>query len=301
MVLLVPCHPSRAVNLGRRRRRPGSAPPSEAAASSGPANAFGSASSAWATAATRCSTPSWSTRTAEVVAICDLYQPYLDFAAKKIGGQPEAVQGLPQAARHARTSTRSSSPRPTTGTRCRSIHACQAGKDVYVEKPLSLVRRRGPRDGGGGPATPSASCRSACSAARRPSARRRRSSSAAAAIGKVTVVRGFHIQNEWPKGIGNPPDEAAAGGLRLGRLARPGAEGALQPQPHLLPLPLVLRLLRRAAHQLRRPLPRHDPLGARARRPAGRHRHGRQVRDRGQPRGARHARGRCGTTPATRW
>jgi predicted dehydrogenase len=27
-------------------------------------------------------------------------------------------------------------------------------------------------------------------------------------IGKVTAVRAFHIQNEWPKGIGKPPDEA---------------------------------------------------------------------------------------------
>ena len=26
-------------------------------------------------------------------------------------------------------------------------------------------------------------------------------------IGKVMTVRAFHIQNEWPKGIGNPPDE----------------------------------------------------------------------------------------------
>src|SRR5256885_1848189 len=26
------------------------------------------------------------------------------------------------------------------------------------------------------------------------------------AIGKVTVARAFHIQNEWPKGIGSPPD-----------------------------------------------------------------------------------------------
>jgi len=29
------------------------------------------------------------------------------------------------------------------------------------------------------------------------------------AIGKVTVVRAFHVQNEWPKGIGSPPDEEA--------------------------------------------------------------------------------------------
>jgi predicted dehydrogenase len=26
-------------------------------------------------------------------------------------------------------------------------------------------------------------------------------------IGKVTSIRCFHIENEWPKGIGNPPDE----------------------------------------------------------------------------------------------
>ena len=34
-------------------------------------------------------------------------------------------------------STPSRSPRPTTGTRCMAIWACQAGKDVYVEKPCS--------------------------------------------------------------------------------------------------------------------------------------------------------------------
>ena len=34
-------------------------------------------------------------------------------------------------------STRSRSPRPTTGTRLITIWACQAGKDVYVEKPCS--------------------------------------------------------------------------------------------------------------------------------------------------------------------
>jgi len=33
------------------------------------------------------------------------------------------------------------------------------------------------------------------------------------AIGKVTVVRAFHIQNEWPKGIGRPADEPVPKGL----------------------------------------------------------------------------------------
>ena len=69
-------------------------------------------------------------------------------------------------------------------------------------------------------------------------------------------MRAFHVQNEWPKGIGNPPDARAAEGFRLGRVGRPGADAAVQQEPQLLPLPLVLRLLRRAAHQLRRALPR---------------------------------------------
>jgi predicted dehydrogenase len=32
-------------------------------------------------------------------------------------------------------------------------------------------------------------------------------------IGKVTVARAFHIQNEWPHGLGNPPDEPAPANL----------------------------------------------------------------------------------------
>ena len=34
-------------------------------------------------------------------------------------------------------------PRPTTGTRCMTMLACAAGKDVYVEKPLTLFVSEG--------------------------------------------------------------------------------------------------------------------------------------------------------------
>jgi predicted dehydrogenase len=93
-----------------------------------------------------------------------------------------------------------------------TIHACQAEKDIYVEKPLSLCVVEG---------------RKMIEAARRHQrvvqvGIQRRSSDfckevaeliQGGLIGKVTVVRCFHIQNEWPKGIGSPPDENPPGDL----------------------------------------------------------------------------------------
>jgi predicted dehydrogenase len=141
----------------------------------------------------------------EVVALCDLYQPYLDFAAQKVGGRPRQfkdyrklldMQDLDAVA----------IATPDHWHALQTIAACAAGKDVYVEKPLSLVVSEG---------------RAMVNAARRfrrvvQVGLQRRSSAfvgeaaelvRGGAIGKVTVVRSFHIQNEWPKGIDAPPDE----------------------------------------------------------------------------------------------
>jgi predicted dehydrogenase len=86
------------------------------------------------------------------------------------------------------------------------IHSCQAGKDVYCEKPLSLCVAEG-----------RAMVKAARENNRVVQVGIQRMSSVYAqeaaeivrsgGIGKVTAVRCFHIQNEWPKGIGNPPDE----------------------------------------------------------------------------------------------
>ncbi|HLN27852.1 MAG TPA: Gfo/Idh/MocA family oxidoreductase [Gemmataceae bacterium] len=142
---------------------------------------------------------------AEVVAVCDLYGPYRDFASHKSGSHPEAFT------EYRRLLDRKDIDAvvictPDHWHALMTVHACQAGKDVYVEKPLSLCVAEG---------------RAMVEAAHKHQrlvqvGLQRRSSGFVraavelvrnGAIGKVSVVRCFHIQNEWPKGIGNFPDE----------------------------------------------------------------------------------------------
>src|SRR5437868_9569953 len=79
---------------------------------------------------------------AEIVALCDLYQPYLDFAAKKVGANPQQFRDY-----------RKLLERPDLDAvvictpdhwhALMTVHACQAKKDVYVEKPLSVCVAEG--------------------------------------------------------------------------------------------------------------------------------------------------------------
>src|SRR6202047_1660187 len=130
----------------------------------------------------------------EVLAICDIYQPYLDFAAKKIGTNPRQFRDYRQMLERKDIDAVVICT-PDHWHALQMIHACQAGKDVYVEKPLSLCVAEGRR---------------MVDAARKHDrvvqvGLQRRSSvfvkEAAelvrgGAIGKVTVARCFHIQNE---------------------------------------------------------------------------------------------------------
>jgi predicted dehydrogenase len=141
---------------------------------------------------------------AEIVAIADLYQPYLDFAAKKIGTDVAQYKDY----RHLLDRKDVDAvvvATPDHWHALHAIHAMQAGKDVYVEKPLSLTIDEG---------------RAMVNAARHTKrvtqvGLHRRSSDIcrqmieflrSGGIGKVTAARAFHIQNEWPKGIGRPAD-----------------------------------------------------------------------------------------------
>jgi len=141
----------------------------------------------------------------EVAAICDIYQPYLDHAAKKIGTAPKQFSDYRKMLARPDIDAVAIAT-PDHWHALQMVHACQAEKDVYVEKPASLHVAEG-----------RAMVRAARKYKRIVQVGIQRMSSEFAtqaaelvrggAIGKVTVVRGFHVQNEWPKGIGNPPDE----------------------------------------------------------------------------------------------
>src|SRR5215470_12456573 len=143
---------------------------------------------------------------AEVVAVCDIHQPYIDFAAKKIGGSPRQLKDYRKLLEMKDVDAVVIAT-PDHWHALQMIHACQAGKDVYVEKPLSLTVVEGRRMVEaaerhkrvvqvGLQRRSSEYCREAVEFIR------------GGGIGKVTAVRAFHIQNEWPKGIGKPPNEA---------------------------------------------------------------------------------------------
>ncbi len=79
---------------------------------------------------------------AVVVALCDVYRPYLDFAAEKVGS------GAAQYTDYRQILDRKDVDAVVINTpdhwhALQTIHACQAGKDVYVEKPLSLTIAEG--------------------------------------------------------------------------------------------------------------------------------------------------------------
>jgi len=150
-------------------------------------------------------------RDAEVVAICDLWQPYLDFAAKKIGGSPKQFKDY-QKLLELKDVDGVVIATPDHWHALQTIHACQAEKDVYTEKPMSLrvaegrrmvqVARRYKRvTQVGFNRRSSPMCKEAADFLR------------GGGMGKITAIRTFHIQNEWPAGIGNPPDEEPPAGF----------------------------------------------------------------------------------------
>jgi predicted dehydrogenase len=147
----------------------------------------------------------------EVVALSDLNESYLDFAAKKIGGNPQRHGDYRQLLDRKDVDAVVIAT-PDHWHCLQTIQACEAKKDVYVEKPLSLCVMEGRKmveaarkheriTQVGLMRRSAASCREAAEFIRK------------GGIGRITSVRAFHIHNELPHGIGNPPNEEPPAGF----------------------------------------------------------------------------------------
>jgi len=143
----------------------------------------------------------------ETVAVCDLRDDYMDFAIKKSRATPKKFKEYRDLLADKGVDAVVIAT-PDHWHALMFIDACNAGKDVYVEKPLSLTVVEGRKmvetaertkrvSQVGTQRRSSPFCKEAADFVR------------GGGIGRVTVAKSYHIENEWPKGIGNPPNGAA--------------------------------------------------------------------------------------------
>ncbi|MGH9723347.1 MAG: Gfo/Idh/MocA family protein [Bryobacteraceae bacterium] len=142
----------------------------------------------------------------QTVAVCDLKDDYMDFAIKKSRATPKKYKDYRKLIEDKDVDAVVIAT-PDHWHALQFIDACNAGKDVYVEKPISLTVFEGRR---------------MVEAARRTNrvtqAGIQRRSGAflkeaadfvrGGGIGRVTAARSYHVMNQWPRGIGNPADSA---------------------------------------------------------------------------------------------
>lgn len=141
---------------------------------------------------------------AEIVALCDVHEPPLRKEAERLGGGVETYRDFRKLLERPDIDGVVIAS-PDHWHAIHTIDACNAGKDVFVEKPLSITIHEGRR---------------MVEAARRNNRvvqvgihRRSGGIWAEAAkrvqeglIGKVTVARSYRITNMWPDGMGKAVD-----------------------------------------------------------------------------------------------
>jgi predicted dehydrogenase len=142
----------------------------------------------------------------QTVAVCDLRDDYMDFAIRKSRATPRKYTNYKKLLEDKDVDAVVIAT-PDHWHALMFVDACHAGKDVYVEKPLSLTVSEGRRmvevarqtnrvTQVGIHRRSAAFCREAAEFVR------------SGGIGHVSVARAYHIMNSWPNGIGNPPDAA---------------------------------------------------------------------------------------------
>ncbi len=170
----------------------------------------------------------------EIVALCDVYQPYLDQWAQRVNEFQESLGRIVAKTRDFRRLLERDDidavfiATPDHWHALQAVMACEAGKDVYVEKPLSMTMVEGRR---------------MVEAARRHQrivqvGTQRRSSTLfpqvlelirSGTIGKVTVARCYRITNMFPHGIGMAPDSDPPEGLDWNMWLGPRPERSFNP------------------------------------------------------------------------
>ncbi len=147
----------------------------------------------------------------QTVAVCDVRRDYMENAAHVAGSSPALIGDY-----------RDLISRPDIDAvviaspdhwhALMMIDACNAGKDVYVEKPLSLTIHEGRRMVEAAKRTN----RVVQAGIHRRSARYCKDAAEfvrSGAIGHVTVARAARVANEYPYGIGNPPEAGPPPGV----------------------------------------------------------------------------------------
>ena len=162
---------------------------------------------------------------AQTVAVCDLRDDYMDFAVKKSRSTPKKYKDYRKLLDDKDVDAVVIAT-PDHWHALMYVHACKAGKDVYVEKPFSLTVGEGRKMVQTSDAR-SVSYRSAFNAARRSSCRRPPILCVPAASDR-SLWQGYHLTNEWPNGIGIHCRRSRSNGVRMGSVARTCSESTLQ-------------------------------------------------------------------------
>jgi predicted dehydrogenase len=148
---------------------------------------------------------------AEVAALCDVYEPYLGPAREKAGGKAKLYHDFRKLLEQKDLDAIVVAT-PDHWHALQFVAACRAGKDVYVEKPLSLTIGEGKKMvevAGETKRITQVGLHRRSTPFIQEAAKLLRSG----AIGKLTVVKAYHLRNESPQGIGNPPDGEPPAGL----------------------------------------------------------------------------------------
>ncbi|HUV04289.1 MAG TPA: Gfo/Idh/MocA family oxidoreductase [Armatimonadota bacterium] len=140
----------------------------------------------------------------EIAAVCDVYEPHLNRALEKTGGKATPYKDFRKLLERKDIDAVIVAT-PDHWHAIPTIYACQAGKDVYVEKPVAHNIKEG-----------RAMARAARGYKRVVQVGTQQRSAKhferavnivkSGKIGKVTLARCWNVSNNFPKGIGNQPD-----------------------------------------------------------------------------------------------